>query len=178
MKFTRILSNQNTHLHPIACARNPPHTGPITGPTIGPIVQIEIAAPRSSALNRSPKVPPPIVTAVELPAPAKNRNTISIFRLLLAAHAIVRTTKRKFETWYTGTRPYNSESGAAISGPTEYPNTYMERTSAARKELVEWNSWKTSSTSGANMNEASGLFRVSNRSTRDKQDLRDQSHCR
>jgi hypothetical protein len=51
--LTTIEITQNTHLHPLAAARKPPVTGPMTGPIRTPRVSIAIAKPRSSYLTIS-----------------------------------------------------------------------------------------------------------------------------
>lgn len=44
--------------------------------------------------------------------PAKNRNTMSWFKLVLTAQAMLKMTKRNAETWYNGNRPNISDRGA------------------------------------------------------------------
>jgi hypothetical protein len=53
---------------------------------------IDIAAPRSSTLNRSPNVPPPMDIGVDPTAPAKNRKTVNIGKLKRAVVEIFHHT--------------------------------------------------------------------------------------
>jgi hypothetical protein len=79
---------------------------------LGPITHADIAVALCSLDITSAMVPPPRVKGAAPTQPARNRNTISILRLLLTAQHIVNMKNKTLHAWYSGSRPYISDIGA------------------------------------------------------------------
>ena len=73
-------SVQNTDRQPLAAVRNPPPIGPMTGPISGPMLQTDIARPRSRGMNMSATELPPMVMGVEPVTPARKRKKMRVER--------------------------------------------------------------------------------------------------
>ena len=72
---------QKTERQPhLVAVRKPPPMGPITGPMSGPILQTDIARPRSKGMNMSATELPPMVMGVEPATPVKKRKRIRVER--------------------------------------------------------------------------------------------------
>jgi hypothetical protein len=77
-----MVRSQKTERQPLAAVRKPPPMGPITGPRRGPMLQIDMALPRSRGMNMSATEPPPMVIGVLPTMPASKRKVMSIPMLL------------------------------------------------------------------------------------------------
>lgn len=137
LTLTAIAITQNTQRQPSFSARNPPQTGPMTGPMIGPRAQMAMIPARFSLGTMSATVPDPMVSGQTPAMPASRRNTISWGSVCATAQAMVKIRKSTLHAWYSGTRPYSSDNGAMINGPTMYPKTKTDTTNEASIWSVE-----------------------------------------
>lgn len=71
-----MLVAQKTQRQVVFCATKPPAMGPAAGPMSGARLYTLMALPRSSGLNMSDRVPPPMARGAEPPRPDRNRKAI------------------------------------------------------------------------------------------------------
>ncbi len=107
------------------------HHLPRAGPRNGAVTNIPVASPRSALLNMSEMTPPVFVIDDEPNALAKNRRTSKAVMFGAHAAATLNAVYAMNEITKIDLRPYTSDRGAQINGPSANPNTKSDKPSVA-----------------------------------------------
>ena len=104
----------------------PPMIGPATGPMNVAPAKRPRANPRSTGPQKSARAPPMMARGAEPNVPAKKRASIMVSTLVATATGIWKMAKTKKAMKRGGLRPYSSERGPQMTGPTAKPCYWSE----------------------------------------------------